>query len=121
MIIESTNIKRKAIEIVHQKENDLSIDNQLFDFYLNKNQIIIEKLTPKLIYKDFIEDENSDKIFKIICKNAELNPKENFLLILENYQFRNLENIIFIINHSKLQSNNHLHCLHQNLHLQNVS
>ena len=40
MIIESTNIKRKAIEIVHQKENDLSIDNQLFDFYLNKNQII---------------------------------------------------------------------------------
>ena len=24
-VIESTNIKRKAIEIVHQKENDLSI------------------------------------------------------------------------------------------------
>ena len=69
------------------------IDNQLFDFYLNKNQIIIEKLTPKLIYKDFIEDENSDKIFKIICKNARLNPKDNFLLILENYQFGNLENI----------------------------
>ena len=120
-VLESTNVKRKAIEIVHQKENDLSIDNQLFDFYLNKNQIIIEKLTPKLIYENFIEDENSDKIFKIICKNAKLNPKENFLLILENYQFGNLENIIFIINHSKLQSNNHLHCLHQNLHLQNVS
>ena len=33
-----------------------SIDNQLFDFYLNKNQIIIEKLTPKLIYENFIED-----------------------------------------------------------------
>ena len=55
-VLESTNIKRKAIEIVHQKENDLSIDNQLFDFYLNKNQIIIEKLTPKLIYENFIED-----------------------------------------------------------------
>ena len=51
-----SNVKRKAIEIVHQKENDLSIDNQLFDFYLNKNQIIIEKLTPKLIYENFIED-----------------------------------------------------------------
>ena len=55
-VIESTNNKRKALEIVHQKENDLSIDNQLFDFYLNKNQIIIEKLTPKLIYENFIED-----------------------------------------------------------------
>ena len=92
-VIESTNIKRKALEIVHQKENDLFIDNQLFDFYLSKNQIIIEKLTPELIYEDFIEDENSDKIFKNICKNARLNPKENFLLILENYQFGNLENI----------------------------
>lgn len=92
-VIESTNIKRKSLELVHQKENTLSIDNQLFDFYLNKNQIIIKKLTPELIYEDFIEDENSDKIFKIICKNAELNPKENFLLILENYQFGNLENI----------------------------
>ena len=30
--------------------------DQLFDFYLNKNQIIIEKLTPKLIYENFIED-----------------------------------------------------------------
>lgn len=49
-VIESFNIKRKALEIVHQKENNLFIDNQLFDFYLNKNQIIIEKLTPKLIY-----------------------------------------------------------------------
>ena len=92
-VIESTNIKRKALEIVHQKENTLFIDNQLFDFYLNKNQIIIEKLTPELIYEDFIEDKNSDKIFKKICKNARLNPKENFLLILENYQFGNLENI----------------------------
>ena len=92
-VIESTNIKRKALKIVNQKGNDLSIDNQLFDFYLTKNQIIIEKLTPKLIYEDFIEDENSDKIFKIVCKNARLNPKENFLLILENYQFGNLENI----------------------------
>lgn len=92
-VIESTNIKKKALEIVHQKENVLSRDNQLFDFYLNKNQIIIEKLTQKLIYEDFIEDENSDKTFKIICKNARLNPKENFLLILENYQFGNLENI----------------------------
>ena len=38
------------------KKNTLLIDNQLFDFYLNKNQIIIEKLTPKLIYENFIED-----------------------------------------------------------------
>ena len=71
-VIESTNIKRKALEIVHEKESDLFIDNQLFNFYLNKNQIIIEKLTHELIYEDFIEDENSDKIFKIICKNARL-------------------------------------------------
>lgn len=71
-VLESTNVKRKALEIVHQKENALFIDNQLFDFYLNKNQIIIEKLTPELIYEDFIEDENSDKIFKNICKNARL-------------------------------------------------
>lgn len=92
-VIESTNIKRRDLEIVHQKENNLFFDNQLFDLYLNKNQIIIEKLTPELIYENFIEDENSDKIFKIICKNAKLNPKENFLLILENYQFGNLENI----------------------------
>lgn len=53
-VIESTNIKRKALEIVHQKENALSIDNQLFNFDLNKNQIIIEKLTPELIYEDFV-------------------------------------------------------------------
>lgn len=92
-VLESTNVKKKALEIVYQKENILSIDNQLFDFYLNKNQIIIEKLTSELIYEDFIEDENRDKTFKIICKNARLNPKENFLLILENYQFGNLENI----------------------------
>ena len=92
-VIESFNIKRKALEIVHQKENNLFIDNQLFDFYLNKNQIIIKKLTPELIYEDFIEDKNSDKIFKMVCKNVRLNPKENFLLILENYQFGNLENI----------------------------
>ena len=55
-VIESTNIKRKVLEIVHEKESDLFMDNQLFDFYLNKNQIIIEKLTPKLIYENFIED-----------------------------------------------------------------
>ena len=42
-VIESTNIKRKVLEIVHEKESDLFMDNQLFDFYLNKNQIIIEK------------------------------------------------------------------------------
>ena len=92
-VTESTNIKRKALEIVNQKENTLSIGNHLFDFYLNKNQIIIEKLSPELIYEDFIEDKNSDKIFKMVCKNVRLNPKENFLLILENYQFGNLENI----------------------------
>lgn len=67
-VIESFNIKRKALEIVHQKENNLFLDNQLFDFYLNKNQIIIEKLTPELIYENFIEDENSDKILKSFVK-----------------------------------------------------
>lgn len=67
-VIESFNIKRKALEIVHQKENNLFFDNQLFDLYLNKNQIIIEKLTPELIYENFIEDENSDKILKSFVK-----------------------------------------------------
>lgn len=80
-VIESTNIKRKALEILHQKENALVIDNQLFGFYFNKNQIIIEKLTPELVYEDFIEDENSDKIFYSFLKIINLEIWKIFLKI----------------------------------------
>lgn len=45
---------REGFSLGEQKENALSIDNQLFNFDLNKNQIIIEKLTPELIYEDFV-------------------------------------------------------------------